>query len=828
MLSAEDLYDRGVAASRAGRFAAARRALNQALARTEDPDLLARIEVSLAYLDVETGDVDSALDLCRRAAGRDGVGPTTLGQAAGQLGLLLARRGESAEAEAQFGRAIRLLDGDSELTARVHNNRGTLRMHSGDALGAQEDLVRARDLFEAAGNPQGSAKAAFNLGGTYLLLGDLIAALRTMDEVLPTLAELGPLYESVGQGDRAEVLIAAGLLQEGLRVLAETARALGAQRLRQSQAETELAQARSLLHADPAPAVAVARRARRRFEAQGAVAWALRAEAVELMARVGTGISDEATLTQAQGLVGPLAEHRLWQDAQLVELHVIRLHIRRGELDDAARLLRAVRAHDADPVPTRLLISELRGDLARARGRVARSLAHTRRGLADLHAWQASFGSLDLQAGVVGHGRQLAADGLRTAVLGGRPELVFEWSERARTLVTQVAPVRPPGNPEVQAELAELRTLTDTEPDPRSAEGRRAAELRAQIRQHAWFAEEGREVVEPVSLAELQAGLADADAALVAHLAVASQLTALVVTPTGARLIGLGPYEPIMGRVVGIDADLDMAAGSLIGPMRRAVWGSMQARVEALGAELLDPVLPLIGDRRLVLTPSGALAGTPWLLLPGLRGRPVTIPQSATRWLAARANGEPRARADGGDGVVGLVAGPRVERAVDEVARVAASWGSATVLSGPDASCGAVTELAERAQLLHVSAHGKHVTDNPLFSALELADGPWYGYDIDGVVSIPDTVVLSACELGRSSVRAGEEVIGMTAAWLYAGATNVIAATALLNDEVACEVFADVHSRLARGEAPADALAAATHAAADLGPTPLVSFGLGF
>ena len=33
--------------------------------------------------------------------------------------------------------------------------------------------------------------------------------------------------------------------------------------------------------------------------------------------------------------------------------------------------------------------------------------------------------------------------------------------------------------------------------------------------------------------------------------------------------------------------------------------------------------------------------------------------------------------------------------------------------------------------MLHVAAHGRHSADNPLFSGLELADGPWFGYDID-------------------------------------------------------------------------------------------------
>jgi CHAT domain-containing protein len=108
--------------------------------------------------------------------------------------------------------------------------------------------------------------------------------------------------------------------------------------------------------------------------------------------------------------------------------------------------------------------------------------------------------------------------------------------------------------------------------------------------------------------------------------------------------------------------------------------------------------------------------------------------------------------------------------------------------------------------VLHVAAHGRHSADNPLFSGLELADGPWFGYDIDQLSSIPSTVVLSACELGRSSVRWGLETIGMTVAWQHAGTRCVIAAPASVADDVACEVLASTHAGLASGATPAEAL----------------------
>jgi CHAT domain-containing protein len=94
-----------------------------------------------------------------------------------------------------------------------------------------------------------------------------------------------------------------------------------------------------------------------------------------------------------------------------------------------------------------------------------------------------------------------------------------------------------------------------------------------------------------------------------------------------------------------------------------------------------------------------------------------------------------------------------------------------------------------------------------MFSGLELADGALFGYDIDRIPQVPQTVVLSACEVGRSSVRWGEESVGMTRTWLHAGARCVIAAPVVVADDVACELLGAVHEGLAAGIAPAEALA---------------------
>ena len=99
-----------------------------------------------------------------------------------------------------------------------------------------------------------------------------------------------------------------------------------------------------------------------------------------------------------------------------------------------------------------------------------------------------------------------------------------------------------------------------------------------------------------------------------------------------------------------------------------------------------------------------------------------------------------------------------------------------------------------------------------MFSGLQLADGPWFGYDIDQLRRVPDVVLLSACEVGRSTVRWGDELIGMTTAWLHAGARCVIASPAAVNDAAAYDVLVAVHQHLASGADPAVALAAAVPA----------------
>jgi CHAT domain-containing protein len=207
-------------------------------------------------------------------------------------------------------------------------------------------------------------------------------------------------------------------------------------------------------------------------------------------------------------------------------------------------------------------------------------------------------------------------------------------------------------------------------------------------------------------------------------------------------------------------------------------------------------------------------------MLRGLGERPLTVARSASSWLRARECSAPRS--------AGLVSGPDVPRAEEEVMRAAKAWEEVRVLTGPHAVAAEVSGLAAEVDVLHVASHGRHAADNPLFSGLDLVDGPWFGYDIDRLPRVPSTVVLSACELGRSAVRWGAETIGMTVAWLHAGTACVIASPARVDDDVACEVLARTHEGLATGQPPSVALATARAASDSEAVVPFICFGAGW
>ncbi len=83
---------------------------------------------------------------------------------------------------------------------------------------------------------------------------------------------------------------------------------------------------------------------------------------------------------------------------------------------------------------------------------------------------------------------------------------------------------------------------------------------------------------------------------------------------------------------------------------------------------------------------------------------------------------------------------------------------------------------APEADLIYILCHGEFNTQNPLDSCLYLADGSLTARDILSI-DLPGTlVILTACQGGTSWVNPGDELTGLSHAFLIAGASAVLAA----------------------------------------------------
>jgi CHAT domain-containing protein len=102
------------------------------------------------------------------------------------------------------------------------------------------------------------------------------------------------------------------------------------------------------------------------------------------------------------------------------------------------------------------------------------------------------------------------------------------------------------------------------------------------------------------------------------------------------------------------------------------------------------------------------------------------------------------------------------------------------------------------AEYIHLACHCKFSRADPLDSALLLTGGDLTARDILGWRIAPDACVLSACQSGISKLQAGDELIGLVRALLFAGAPSVVVSLWNAYDTSASEIMQDFYTERAR------------------------------
>ncbi|MBO2451880.1 CHAT domain-containing protein [Actinomadura barringtoniae] len=724
--------------------------------------------MNLVGLLAASGDLPGAFAAAGLAGELTGVDADRL---AANVACAMARAGQITDAHQVAAPAMRRLrrGGDPAALMGLLINLGLARAMCGDLKVAEGFLAEAVAAGEEAGLRYLTAMARGNLAFVVARRGDVPRALGLFVD-----SEAGLTEERLVQCrfDQAEALMGVGLTGEARALLAVALGAARAQGYACDVADGLLLLAYAeLADGDCEQAAATAEQARAVFAEQERAGWMLVAEHVLLRARWSSGERSGVFLRTAVAAAERM-ERGGWAEAS-VEARIIAarvaLHLRRpaGHLLEPVRDVRGSARLKVAAWHAEALEYHTRGD---KRGAVSAVWA----GLRVLEEHAEVFGALELRARSAGMGEELADLGLSLA-RSARELLTTE--ERRRAIVRRPTSVRPPADPERAAALTELRMLSSNHAHA-TARGDVSAvdveRLESAIRASALRQPGVRDAAggsrELASALECRA--------LVEMIRIGSELHAVTAADGRMRRHCLGSYD-----------DVKREVGTVRFGLGRGECGADQ-----LDGLLFGPLLEDLGERELVIAPTGVLHALPWSVLPCLAERPFTIVPSAASWLRAAKSGRP--------GHVVLAAGPDLSHAERELSGLQGLYPKAHM----PRTAKDVHEAMEGASLVHIAAHGEFRADNALFSRLRLEDGPLMAYDLEELTTPPEIIVLSACDVGRAA--ADDAVIGMVGVLLGLGTATVIASVTPVRDEDAPAFMLAFHRGLAAGLSPRQALAA--------------------
>jgi len=708
------------------------------------------------------------------------------------------------EAEAAYAQALqRAQAANLEVTlAEIECNLGCLALYQGRFDQALDNLERSRRRYALLDMPHELAIAEQELADAYLELNMAPEAAAIYARVTPRFAELGM------PGEQARALAYHG---RACILLGQAA-----------AARTLLAEAAAIFTAADLPVgAAIVRLTVAQLDLQEGD-YAAAADALAAVEPVFADVHAAGWLLQTRWLAGVLAQ-------------------RQGELATArARLTAALTGAEAALIPqvAQRCATEL-GRVALAAGDAAEAERWFRQAVTLIEAMRAPLPAEEFQIGFIGDKLTPYVELVRLCLTEGSPArraeaLAFVERSRARALVDRLGGLEEAPAPRDEYEAARLAQLAQLRHElnwfysqlsrPASGAGARSsAEIDALhqaarghetaildlLRQLQQRSSGGQASSRPFDLAQLQRDLGD-DTALVEYFWLEERALAFVVTGAALHVVELP------GRSDTVAAALDQFhfqlgalrhAGSHLQRHLPALIQRTQRPLAALYDLLLRPLMPLVGERRLVVAPHGLLHYVPFhALYDGARyvleAREVSAAPSATllhHCLAAAAPPLRRAL------LLGLP-DDHAPRVADEVKAIAPLFAGAVTLLGEDATRAALERHAATADLLHLACHGRFRGDSPYFSALHLADGWMTVRDAYALRLTCGLVTLSACETGLSALMPGDDLVGLARGFFMAGAPALAVSLWMVDDAATAELMTTFYRHLLAGLRPAAAL----------------------
>jgi CHAT domain-containing protein/predicted negative regulator of RcsB-dependent stress response len=239
--------------------------------------------------------------------------------------------------------------------------------------------------------------------------------------------------------------------------------------------------------------------------------------------------------------------------------------------------------------------------------------------------------------------------------------------------------------------------------------------------------------------------------------------------------------------------------------------------------DLLIAPLALQPEERLIIVPHGALHYLPFQALHGPSGflieqHPIALEPSASIAMQLEARRQKVASSLVAFGNPQIAPAYALPGAQAEVEGIAPLFATKELFLQSAATRVQFRESAPGGRVLHVATHAEADTIDPLHSRILLApatqpaDGPdsllaldVYNLKLNNV----SLVTLSACETGLGRIARGDEILGFTRAFFYAGATSLIVSMWPVADESTAITMRTFYTQLSQGKEAIDAMRAA-------------------
>jgi len=255
------------------------------------------------------------------------------------------------------------------------------------------------------------------------------------------------------------------------------------------------------------------------------------------------------------------------------------------------------------------------------------------------------------------------------------------------------------------------------------------------------------------------------------------------------------------------------AANQMVGAYLTQLLAGAQTLAQSLYDLLLAPLAEKLAQyQRLVIVPDGELYYLPFhafyneqtVKYLGETHEVSYAPGAAVLAICAQRPEFPQQ----GNALIMAYSGGDLTHVLEEARTVTQTIPDSVLFSEHEATRHRLIQLAPQYRVIHLATHGLFRPYNPLFSYLDLADGPLLVRDIYNLDLSAAMVTLGGCESGRGQ-RKGDDLFGLVRGVIYAGAAAVVSSLWSVDDASSAWVMGAFYRALQAGERKGTALRAA-------------------